>query len=199
MISVSHGAGLHSQESDADDFWSLDMDKQWRKPRIQFLKGGVAQMQRAFRYPPGSIAPTTASNTSTSVPQCAKCAAVRSGSPCDAEDGNSSQESQTRGAPCHSTRAAMSAPRRRADMAQRRPRPVDDPMRKSPLLQHSCEIQEICSDIDKSIDTRFSALRPNRSSRATRANAAIQLSLDCVGNGTTPDFLVEARRSNRSS
>src|SRR6202795_5052560 len=52
MITVSHGAGLHSQESDANDFWSHDMDKQWRKPRIQFLKGGVAQMQRAFRYPP---------------------------------------------------------------------------------------------------------------------------------------------------
>ena len=31
------------------------MDKQWRKPRIQFLKAGVAQMQRAFRYPPESI------------------------------------------------------------------------------------------------------------------------------------------------
>src|ERR1700738_584509 len=37
------------------------------------------------------------------------------------------------------------------------------------------------------------------SSRAPRANAAIQLSLDRVGNGTTPDSLVEARRSNRSS
>jgi len=38
MITVSHGAGLHSQKSDADDFWSHDMDKQWRKLRIQFLK-----------------------------------------------------------------------------------------------------------------------------------------------------------------
>src|ERR1700730_5169731 len=42
MITVSHGAGLHSQESDADEFWSYDMDKQWRKPRILFLKGSVA-------------------------------------------------------------------------------------------------------------------------------------------------------------
>jgi hypothetical protein len=67
MITVSHGAGLHSQESDANDFWSHDMDNQWRKPRIQFLKGGVAQMQRAFRYPPESISPATASTTSTSV------------------------------------------------------------------------------------------------------------------------------------
>jgi hypothetical protein len=90
MITVSHGAGLHSQESDACDFWSHDMDKQWRKPRIQFLKRGVAQIQRAFRYPPESISPATASTASTSVPQCAKCGAVRSGSPCDAEDGNSS-------------------------------------------------------------------------------------------------------------
>jgi hypothetical protein len=61
MITVSHGAGLHSQESDADDFWSRDMDKQWRKPRIQLLKAGVAQMQRAFRCAPGSISPATAS------------------------------------------------------------------------------------------------------------------------------------------
>jgi hypothetical protein len=96
------------------------MDKQWRKPRIPLLKRGVAQMQRAFRYPPESICPTTASTTSTSVPQCAKYATVRGGSPCDAEGGNSSQESQTRGTPCHSTRAAMSAPRGRADMAQPR-------------------------------------------------------------------------------
>jgi len=29
------------------------MDKQWRKPRIQFLKESVAKMQRAFRRPPG--------------------------------------------------------------------------------------------------------------------------------------------------
>ncbi len=47
--------------------------------------------------------------------------------PSDAEDGISRQESQTRGAPCHSTRAAMCAPRAGADMAQRRPRSVDDP------------------------------------------------------------------------
>jgi tetratricopeptide (TPR) repeat protein len=43
------------------------------------------------------------------------------------------------------------------------------------------------------------AIADYRSSRVTRANAAIQLSLDCVDNRTTPDFLAEARRSNRSS
>jgi hypothetical protein len=32
-----------------------------------------------------------------------------------------------------------------------------------------------------------------------RGNATIQLSLDCVGNGTTPESPVEARRSHRSS
>src|ERR1700682_6105140 len=92
-------------------------------------------MQRAFRYPPESICPATASTTSTSVPQCANCAAVRSGSPCDAEDGNSSQESQTRGTPCHSPRAAMSAPRGRADMAQPRAEVLcDDPGADSPRV-----------------------------------------------------------------
>src|SRR5258708_19276992 len=62
MITVSHGAGLHSQESDADHFWSHDMDKQWRKPRMPFLEVFVTQIQRPLatlhsvsplhRYPP---------------------------------------------------------------------------------------------------------------------------------------------------
>jgi hypothetical protein len=34
MITVSNRAGLHSQARDADDLSGDDLDKQWRKPRL---------------------------------------------------------------------------------------------------------------------------------------------------------------------
>src|SRR5882757_1329542 len=60
MITVSHGAGLHSRESDAADFGATLRTSNGGNPGYKFLKGGVAQMQRAFRHPPERICPATA-------------------------------------------------------------------------------------------------------------------------------------------
>jgi hypothetical protein len=58
MITVSHRAGLHSEACDADDCWSHDWAKQWRKSRdIRFSAEVLPKCNARFFYPLKKKAP----------------------------------------------------------------------------------------------------------------------------------------------
>jgi hypothetical protein len=51
MITVSNRAGLHSEACDADDCWSDDWVKQWRKRRDIRFSPGVLPKRNAALLP----------------------------------------------------------------------------------------------------------------------------------------------------